>query len=441
MNPVYFEYYVAAVPGDELTSEVKVVSGLDTTSTLAIENGLCRVNGGAWADTALIDNDDEIELFGEAPKEYGKSVRVRYSVLETGFEAYWKISTAVDPENVASDLGILPAFDKAISTVVTSNTIVVKGFNRRSLPIAAYDDPITGPTGLELSVNGGTWITEGTIHPGQTLQLRATSSSALATTLVFDFTIGTNFFSWQITTEADNPTYPFFYFPTLVLQPLSTAGGLIVRESPPVEISGLSEPLEVTVKGNSVGGDPFSVTGDPTFSINDGGLVTQGTIDNGDIIRLAAYPSGLDRKSRLVTLYPLAESPTPVNSLGSWVLRTEAHALDNVADLITIAPSLNLPPGIELDSPIITPTGFDTDVVIESDSPDVWFRIRTNELSDWSEWSQGWSLFAGTELQIRALTPATVNQIRDVVIRLNGVPIVWRVGSRTRLIRTNPHRT
>jgi len=89
----------------------------------------------------------------------------------------------------------------ATSSTITSNTITPTGY--------------TGPTnwtcsGGTASVNGGGYTTSGTITPGQTVTLRATSSASWSTAVSVTFTAGTVSDVWSVTTMA-NPVSQIYF--------------------------------------------------------------------------------------------------------------------------------------------------------------------------------------------------------------------------------------
>lgn len=78
------------------------------------------------------------------------------------------------------------------STLYTSNTITPTG----------YDSPaLVSISGGEYSINGGTWTSLSTyIKPGQTITVRATSSSSWGTAFNVSISIDTTITTWTITT-------------------------------------------------------------------------------------------------------------------------------------------------------------------------------------------------------------------------------------------------
>lgn len=85
--------------------------------------------------------------------------------------------------------------DQAISTLIYSNTLNITGFDG---PVLAE---VTGSGSPQLQINGGAWVTSGTINPGDSLRLRQTSSSSPNTAVVAAVTVGTGVDNWSVTTR------------------------------------------------------------------------------------------------------------------------------------------------------------------------------------------------------------------------------------------------
>lgn len=83
------------------------------------------------------------------------------------------------------------------STLTTAASITINGINTTT-PVS-----VTG-TGAQISINGGTWTTSGTITNGQTLAVRLTSSGSFSTALSATVNVGGVTNNWSVTTRAAN---------------------------------------------------------------------------------------------------------------------------------------------------------------------------------------------------------------------------------------------
>ena len=64
---------------------------------------------------------------------------------------------------------------------------------------------VAGDGSPELSIDGGAWMTSGTLDPGQTIQLRSTVGASFSVTTQVQLTTGDTVTVWSLTTEAQCP--------------------------------------------------------------------------------------------------------------------------------------------------------------------------------------------------------------------------------------------
>ncbi|TCD04285.1 hypothetical protein EYB45_08545 [Erythrobacteraceae bacterium CFH 75059] len=126
-----------------------------------------------------------------------QTVRLRTSVAGTP-NAEWDypitITDVASSDTTPDPFSFANVNGAALSTMVESNVITPTGFDAPS--------PISVTTG-EYRLNGGPWTNaNGTINPGQTVQLRRQSSSVNSTSLSTSLSIGGVSTTWQVTTAA-----------------------------------------------------------------------------------------------------------------------------------------------------------------------------------------------------------------------------------------------
>ena len=83
-----------------------------------------------------------------------------------------------------------------VSTLTTSNSITIGGINT-STPVS-----VSGSGSPQIRINGGSWVTSGTITNGQSLQVRLTSSASNDTASTATVNVGGVTDSWSVTTES-----------------------------------------------------------------------------------------------------------------------------------------------------------------------------------------------------------------------------------------------
>jgi len=98
------------------------------------------------------------------------------------------------PDNTPDDFDVADVTDADLSTEYISDSQQITGMDAGTA---------ISVTGGEYRLDGGAWTSDaGTINPGQTLELRATSSSDPETPVTVSVTIGTVTADWTITTAA-----------------------------------------------------------------------------------------------------------------------------------------------------------------------------------------------------------------------------------------------
>jgi len=96
-------------------------------------------------------------------------------------------------DGTPNDFYFAPLIDQPLSTLLSSNTILVNGID---IPVAI------SITGGEYSINGGAWVsTAGTVVNGDTVQVRQTSSATGGATTNAVLTIGGAMGTFSVTTE------------------------------------------------------------------------------------------------------------------------------------------------------------------------------------------------------------------------------------------------
>lgn len=157
--------------------------------------------------------------------------------------------------------------NQALNTQITSDSPAIFGIGPGPIPVS-----VTGAGTPEISVNGGAWVTSGTITNGQTLTVRLTSANTSATLRSATITVGTVSDQWDVTTTTQDDTPAAYNFSDTTGQALNTVvttNSLTITDIGPA-------PVAVSITG----------AGSPQININGGGWVTGGNISNGQILQL-----------------------------------------------------------------------------------------------------------------------------------------------------------
>jgi PKD repeat protein len=151
-----------------ITGEAKTITGIDAPAAVSVANGQYSIDGGAFTSNAgTIHN--------------GQSLRVRHISASTpATTTITNVTVGTYPttfKSITSDADRTPEpFDFGSranvepGALVESVIITLTGYNT-GIPLAPG-------TGLEYRINGGAWSnTSGTLHPGDTLQVRHTATT------------------------------------------------------------------------------------------------------------------------------------------------------------------------------------------------------------------------------------------------------------------------
>lgn len=99
------------------------------------------------------------------------------------------------PDTTPDAFGFVDQTDVAISTPITSNSVTINGID------AATAVSISGDGSPQFRIDGGSWVSSGTINNGQTLEIQLTSSSLNSDTFTATITVGDASSDWLVTTE------------------------------------------------------------------------------------------------------------------------------------------------------------------------------------------------------------------------------------------------
>lgn len=85
---------------------------------------------------------------------------------------------------------------QSLGALILSNTLTITGINGGVLA------QVTGSGTPEIRINGGAWVTAGTINSGETIQVRLTSSTSASTAYTATVAVGSGSGNWSVTTRA-----------------------------------------------------------------------------------------------------------------------------------------------------------------------------------------------------------------------------------------------
>ena len=211
------------------------VDGINAAATISITGGEYKVASGDYSTSNSTVTDGQSITVRLTTPEAGNQTR-EATLLIGGVRATFTVTTRPD-DTTPDAFSFAAVTDAAVGSEVTSEAITISGINA-----AAAISIANG----EYSIDGGEFTTdEGVVVEGQSITVRATSSSDLNTPHTVVLTIGGVVGQFEITTLADTtaPVAEFMFPP-----PVSMTDGnsILVRG---VTTDDYSEITSVTVNG------------------------------------------------------------------------------------------------------------------------------------------------------------------------------------------------
>lgn len=302
----------------------------------------------------------------------------------------FKSSTAVtdsDP-NAFSFTAVSGA---ALDTLVSSSAVTISGIN------TAASFVLTGDGSPAVSINGGAFVTSGTISNGQSVVLRMTSAAVSDVTRTAYLKIGGVTGSFSVSTGAVDTTPNAFAFTSTTDAAQNTA-----ITSGSVTISGINIPADATISGD----------GTPQFSVNGGSWTTSAKVANSDSVRVRLTSAASGNVTRSATLVIGGVS-------GSYAVTT---GYDTTPDAFTFVDRTGVEPNTTIISAPVTLAGFEQSLAVTA-SNGAEFRI------DGGSWVTSGSISAGQTLEVK-LTSGTFNATTSATVTIGSTLDTFSVTTR-----------
>lgn len=303
----------------------------------------------------------------------------------------WSVTTQDDTPTAFAFTDVT---NQPAATLITSNTLTVTSIGPNPTSVS-----VGGTGGPQISINGGAWVTSGTILAGQTLAVRLTSAGTSSTTRSATVTVGNGSDTWNVTTVPQDDTPNAFNFSDVANQPANT-----VVASSTLTITGIGpDPVNVSITG----------AGSPQISINGGAWATSGTILNGQTLQLRLTSHTVtDGTSRSATVTVGTASDT-------WAVSTQ----DDTPAAFSFTDVTNQAVNTVITSNTLTITGIGgnpTPVsVAGTGSP----QISING----GAWTTSGTILAGQTLAVRLTSAGTSSTARSATVTVGNTSDTWSV--------------
>jgi hypothetical protein len=182
------------------TSNTITISGMGTGDTATVSlSGTAgskqySKNGGSYTSSSgTAQNGDTFAVRGTASGSYSSTVTVILTVGSTA-DTYSITTEGVPADTTPNAFDFTNQTNLNLSTLTYSNTVTITGINQAV--------SVSATNGAQFSINGGSYVTSGSISNGQTLRIRLTSSGSYNTTTSTTITVGGTSDIWSITTRS-----------------------------------------------------------------------------------------------------------------------------------------------------------------------------------------------------------------------------------------------
>ena len=397
-DPFSFTDQVDVEPSTLTTANTLTLTGINAATPVTVSgDGSPQVSldGGPWVTSGTIQNGQTLAVRLTSAPDY--STTYTATVTVGGVSDAWTVRTLDD--SVPDAFSFTDQVDVALSSAITSNTLILTGFN------AAAPVTVSGDGDPEISLNGGPWVTSGTLSPGQTLAVRLTSAADFSATRSATVTVGGVSDTWAVTTLAQDTTPDAFSFTDqsdVARSTLTTANTLT--------LTGINDATAVSVSGD----------GDPQVSLDGGPWVTSGTLTPGQTLAVR-----LTSAADYSTLYTATVTVGGVSD--AWTVRTLD---DTVPDAFSFTDQSGVARATAVTSNTLTISG------LTGAAPVTVSGSGTPQVSlNGGDWVTSGAISNGQTLSVRLTSAPTYSTARSAQVTVGGVSDTWTV---TTLVDSEP---
>lgn len=192
--PDFFDFLdkINQQPSTLVDSEYVTITGINVPTNIVCDNVDADIivydpisgNTTLYNNAATIVNNQQVKIRLTSSPDPGGEVNTNVTIGNTPttqLTDIWRVFTTSDGDIIPNAFYFLNKNNQPPNTYVTSNTVLISGITSPS-PIAI--------TNGEFRIDGGNWVTTGSINEGQSLQLRILTAPTLATAKTLSITLG-----------------------------------------------------------------------------------------------------------------------------------------------------------------------------------------------------------------------------------------------------------
>jgi hypothetical protein len=193
-NPDFFDFLdkINQQPSTLVDSEYVTITGINVPTNIVCDNVDADIivydpisgNTTLYDNAATIVNNQQVKLRLTSSPDPGGEVNTNVTIGNgptTNLTDIWRVFTTSSGDIIPDAFYFINKDNQPPNTYVTSNTVLISGITSPS--------PISITNG-EFRIDGGNWVTTGSIDNGETLQLRILTAPTLSTSKTLSITLG-----------------------------------------------------------------------------------------------------------------------------------------------------------------------------------------------------------------------------------------------------------
>jgi len=193
-NPDFFDFFdkINQQPSTPVDSEYVTITGINVPTNIACDNPNADIivydpvsgNTTLYGPATTIVNNQQVKIRLTSSPDPGGEVNTNVTIGNsplTQLTDIWRVFTTTDGDLIPDAFYFVDKDNQPPNTLITSNTVLITGITGAA--------PMNITNG-EFRINGGNWVSNGTLNNGDTLQLRILTAPTLSTPKTMNITIG-----------------------------------------------------------------------------------------------------------------------------------------------------------------------------------------------------------------------------------------------------------
>ena len=193
-SPDFFDFFdkINQQPSTPVDSEYVTITGINVPTNIACDNPNADIivydpvsgNTTLYGPATTIVNNQQVKIRLTSSPDPGGEVNTNVTIGNsplTQLTDILRVFTTTDGDLIPDAFYFVDKDNQPPNTLITSNTVLITGITGAA--------PMNITNG-EFRINGGSWVSTGTLNNGDTLQLRILTAPTLSTAKTMSITIG-----------------------------------------------------------------------------------------------------------------------------------------------------------------------------------------------------------------------------------------------------------